>query len=137
MDVMTRRLRVRGFSDESLIEGGEPAQQRARDEYRHERRLRVAMNSEWPQLAGEDLQPAHAGLLEHRSSGDYYIVSRGEHDDPQFSTAVAYYFDVAGHVVFLERPASGPARRAELAEQQAEQEQRRNAPRPRPAWMQR
>ena len=68
---MTRRLRVRGFSDESLIEGGEDAQRRARDDLRRDQRVRVVMNSDWPQLARDELRPAHLrGLLEHVQTGD-------------------------------------------------------------------
>jgi hypothetical protein len=101
------KLRLRGFTDQELIEGGEPAQARARDELRREQRLRVAMSSGWPELPRSDLAPAHFGLLEHKPTGEFYSVSAGEQSGGTFDTAAAFYIDQAGDPVFLERPASG------------------------------
>lgn len=129
------KLRGLRFSDQELVEGGEDAERRARDEERRERLIRIAMSSGKPCLAAEELQPAHLSLLEHRETGEFFVVSRGEQDG-EWAEFAAYFIARDGSPVFLERPSSGPASRAELAEQQAEQEQRRNAPRPRPAWMQ-
>jgi hypothetical protein len=108
------KLRLKGFSDQEIVEGGEDAQRRARDELRREQRLRVAMQSGWPELARADLIPAHLGLLEHTPTGDFYAVSRGEQYGEKFDTAAAFYIDPTGAAVFLERPSSGPKTRAEL-----------------------
>jgi hypothetical protein len=81
------KLRLKGFSDQEIVEGGEDAQRRARDELRREQRLRVAMQSGWPELARADLIPAHLGLLEHTPTGDFYAVSRGEQYGEKFDTA--------------------------------------------------
>jgi len=125
----------RGFSDEALVEGGENVQRRAQADLNREVRLRVAMQSGKPELLRSDLKPAHLGLLEHVETGEVFAVSQGEQDG-EFHTFDAYFIGRDGSPVFLQRPASGPTSRAELDAQRAEQEARRNAPRPRPSWMQ-
>ena len=134
---MKLRTTLKGFSDQALIEGGADAERRARDELRREQRLRIAMTSGKPELPRSDLAPAHLGLLEHTPTGEYYAVSLGEQYGEKLDTFAAFYIDRNGDPVFLERPASGPKSRAELAEQQAAREERRNQPRPRPVWMSR
>jgi hypothetical protein len=106
--------RFRGFSDEQTIEGGVDAERRARDELRREQRVRVAMTSGHPELARADLAPAHLGLLEHKPSGEFYVVSRGEQYGEKFDTFAAFIVERDGDVTFLERPSSGPQSRAEL-----------------------
>lgn len=132
---MKLAARLKGFSDQELVEGGEDAQRRAQDDLNREQRLRVAMNSGWPELPRSDLAPAHLSLLEHTPTGEYFLISRGEQTGEKYDTAAAFYIDPNGDPVFLERPASGPKSKAELAQQRAEQEARRDAPKARPSWM--
>jgi hypothetical protein len=117
-----------GFSDEALIEGRVVGD---RDQERLEQRLRTAMRSGLPELARTNLKfGRHA--VEDETSGDLYRIVRGEVDDPRYTSAVAFFINANGDAAYLERPTSGPKTRAELDARQAEREQRRTQPRPRP-----
>jgi hypothetical protein len=60
-----------------------------------------------------------------RRSADFAV---GGEVDPKHSSAVGFYLTAAGDPVYLERPARPPQNRAELEQQQAEREQRKNQP---------
>ncbi len=113
------KLRLRGFSDADIIEGGQDAERRARDDLRREQRLRVATQSGKSELPREELIAAHLGLLEHTPTGDFYVVSRGEQYGEKFDSFAAFFIAADGDVVFLETPASGPKTRAELEERRS------------------
>jgi hypothetical protein len=94
--------RLRGFSDQDLIEGGEPAQARARDEFRRDQRLRVAMNSGKPEIARARLAPARFGSVEDVETGTLYRISAAEHDGAN-DTFDAFAVAKSGDPIFLER----------------------------------
>jgi hypothetical protein len=127
--------RLKGFSDQELVEGVEPAQSKAQEDLRREQRLRVAMQSGRPELPRSDLIPAHLSLLEHVPTGEFYGISRGEQYGASFDGFDAFFVDGNGDAVFLQHPSCGPRSRGELEEMRAAREARRAAPKPKPSWM--
>ncbi len=90
-----------GFSDEGLVEGGETARIRERDEQRRQKRLAAA--SALRRLPVEDLRFGRFGVVEHVPSGDLFFVMRGaEVVDVQFTAAVAVTAGESGDPIFLQ-----------------------------------
>ena len=94
------------------------------------RQVEEARRVGWPRLDREDLDFGRYGIVEHKATGSFYRLHRGELTDSVYSGAVAYFEDAAGGIRFLEPPTGYPSNRAELEQRQAERERRRNAPRP-------
>ena len=94
------------------------------------RQVEEARRVGWPRLDREDLDFGRYGIVEHKATGSFYRLHRGELTDSVYSGAVAYFEDNSG-IRFLEPPSGFPSNRAELEQLRAAREQRRNAPRPR------
>jgi hypothetical protein len=124
-------------SDARFVTGTAQERQLARAEYRRQLRIAIAMRSGLPEIPRSDLSFLKFGLIEDLASGNFYHAVRGELDDPKHSSAVGFYLTASGDPVYLERPAGSPQNRAELEELQAAREQRKNAPKARPAWARR
>ena len=96
-----------------------------------QRRIEQARAAGWPQLALADL--AFGRWVEHTPTGRLYCLRRGETDAAVYAGATAFYLNDQGAIRFLEAPPSNqPQSRGELVQRQAEREQRRNTPKPRP-----
>jgi hypothetical protein len=118
-----------------FITGSEADQKQARDEWRRNRYVAEVMRSDLEEIPRSNLKPLRYGTLEDTTTGTFYRPRRDGLTDLNDATGtVAYYVDPDGTPVLLERP-NGPKTQAELEQQQAEREQRRNAPKSRPAWM--
>jgi hypothetical protein len=91
-----------GFSDAEIIEGGEDAERRARDELRRDQRVRIAMNSGKPEIARSRLRSARFGSVEDVETGTLYGISAGEHDGAH-DTFDAFAIAKDGSPIFLER----------------------------------
>ena len=126
-------VRLKGFSDQAIIEGGVDAERRAQAELTREQRVRVAMTSGRPELPRSELAAAHLSLLEHTPTGEFYAVCRGEQYGETHDRFDAFFVDRNGDPVFLEQPQSGPKSRAELEQQQVAREERRKQPKSRPS----
>ena len=93
------------------------------------------MRSGLEEIPRSNLEPFRFGTLEDTTTGTFYQPRRdGLIDFNYVKNAIAFYVDRAGLPVLLER-SNGPQTRAELEAREDEREQRRNAPKPRPAWM--
>jgi hypothetical protein len=114
-------------SDPRFVTGTAQEQQQARAEYRRQLAIAIAMWSGLPEIPSSDLKLLRFGLIEDLASGNFYFAVGGE-VDPKHSSAVGFYLTAAGDPVYLERPARPPQNRAELEQQQAEREQRKNQP---------
>ena len=79
---------------------------------------------ELPEIPRARLTFGRFGHVEDEG-GEFYRVCRGQLDDPRYSSAVAFYLDVAGVPVYLERPTGAPHNRDEQAQAAAAREQRR------------
>ena len=93
---MKLAARLRGFSDQELVEGGEPAQRQAQADLNSEQRLRIAMTSGRPELPRSELAPAHLSLLEYMptatttpSAGVTMTMIRGATPAPSAAVAIA------------------------------------------------
>ena len=109
--------RLRGFSDEELIEGGEPAEREARDKLRRDQRVRIAMMSGKPELPRSELVPARLpsrSVLEHTPSGEFFAPTSAEQNGTEHDSFDAFLIERSGDVTFLQRPQSGAQSRAEL-----------------------
>jgi hypothetical protein len=113
-------------SDPRFVTGTDDTRRQARDEFRRQQRLHIAMRSTLPELPRSDLA-FHKFGIEDIASGNYYKAIRGELTDPNHSAAVGYYINELGDPVYLERPVGSPQNRDELNELRAEREQRRQA----------
>jgi hypothetical protein len=121
-------------SDPRYVVGTEADRAKARDEWHAHRILAQLMRSDLEEVRRADLRPFRFGLLEHERTGRFYQRHRGALVELHYvPNAVAWFVAADGSPVVLEKP-SGPQTRAELEQQQAERAQRRNAPRPTPAW---
>jgi hypothetical protein len=128
------------FTHRRFVEGSEEDRKRAHEEAHQEIRAyqqaQLALKSGLPEIPLNQLKFARFGQVEDTASGDLYQVIRGLVDgDPKRCGAAAWFVDGGDNVIWLKRPASGPQTRAELEQQQAEREARRNAPKPKPEWM--
>ena len=124
-------------ADPRFVIGTDADQRRAREEFRRQQQIAAAMRSPLPEIPRSDLEFHRFGQIEDRASGNLYRAVRGDLVDPSHSTAIGYYLTEHGLPVYLERPVGSPQNRAELEAKQAELEQRRNSPKPRPAWAKR
>ena len=105
------RLREPGLVDEA-----EARRRAEQDDRRRADRLRVAMSSGLPELSRDDL--TFGRFITHEPTGEFFLVMAGEpaaHKD----AFDAWYVERTGDVTFLERPASGPKTRDELAAHRA------------------
>lgn len=121
-------------ADPRFVTGSEEDRKRARAEWRRQCFVAAVMNAKLVEIPRGDLAFGRFGILENTRTGDLYRARRGEIEDLDYSPAVAYYVGADGLPVLLERPA-GPKTVAEREQLRAEQERRRTAPRPKPAWM--
>ena len=117
-------------TDQSLLEGSEESRRQSREQLERERRLWVAQKAGWPEIPRRHLKFGRHGHVEDETDGRFYSRYRGE-VDAVYCAVVAYYVDEHGHPVFLEPP-PGPKTRTELEAREADREQRRNTPKPRP-----
>jgi hypothetical protein len=91
------------------------------------------MNGGWREIPRDDLAFGRFGRVEEVSSGEFFRVFGG---DPDYADGVtSFYCDVDGTPVMLAPISEGVRTRAELERIQAAREARRDAPKPRPAWM--
>jgi hypothetical protein len=103
--------------------GSEPTREAIRD-----RQVEEARRFGWPQLDRADLIFDGRGIVEHRPSGTFYVLHRGQLDDLIYAGAVAFFEDASGTIRFLEAPPAGfPKDVAELKRRRAERERRRQA----------
>jgi hypothetical protein len=93
---------LRGFSDQTLVEGGEPERLRQRAEQR--RRQRKAACAGLTRLELRDLSFLRYGYVEHVPSGQQFRLYRGEILDTAYGGPTAFWLDADGDPVFL-----GPA----------------------------
>lgn len=118
-------MRLRGFTDRELIEGGEPARLEAAKMLRRDQRLKIARDSGALELEYEDLRRHFAGY-EHVPTGAFFSLNRGEVFGGQFDNIAAYVV-LQDDVMLLETPAGGPKSRQELAEDRERRKAERGA----------
>lgn len=124
-------------SDPKYVTGSEEDRQQARAEWHRHRYIAEVMRSDLTEVPRSNLEPFRHRTLEDTTTGTFYQPRLdGLIDLNYIPDAIAYYIDASGLPVLLEEP-SGPKTRAELEQYQAAREQRRNAPRPKPAWLSR
>jgi hypothetical protein len=121
-------------ADARFVTGSPEEIEEARRQWHRQRFAAQVANSALDQLDAADLKPHRFGIVEHAPTGRLYAVRRDELPDLEYANAIAYYVDASGAPRLLEEP-PGPQSVQALAEQQANREKRRAAPRPRPAWM--
>ena len=123
-------------TDPRYVTGSPENRKHARDEWHRARFAGQVMSSQLEEIPRAHITFLRFGQVEDTRTGTFYRRRRDQLPDLDHANAVAYFIDAAGTPVLLERP-TGPKNRAELEQQQAEREQRRNAPKPRPTWMNR
>jgi hypothetical protein len=89
------------------------------------RQLELARRYGWPQLDREELVFDGRGIVEHKPTGRFFVLCRGELTDALYTAAEAFFVDATGTVRFLETPAGYPKTRAELDQRRAERAARR------------
>ena len=119
----------------ALETGTAEEQARARAEFQRQERVAAAMRSGATEIPRGALRFERNGRVVDERSGTLYVLYRGDTVDPTFQVLPAYYVSASGDVGWLEHPAGGPQTVDELEAKRAEREARRNAPKPRPAWM--
>jgi hypothetical protein len=122
-------------ADPRYVTGSPEDRKRARDEWHRHKYIAEVMRSGLEEISRAEISPLRFGAVEDTRTGDFYRPRRDGLVDLNWTSAVAYYCDDAGTPILLERPSSGPQNRAEFEAHAAEREQRRNAPKPKPAWM--
>jgi hypothetical protein len=122
-------------ADPRYVTGSPEDRKRARDEWHRHKFTAEVMSSGLPEIPRVDIALLRFGMVENTRNGDLYRVRRDGLIDLNWTSAIAYYVDADGVPVLLEPSASGPKSRGELEAWEAEREQRRNAPKPMPAWM--
>jgi hypothetical protein len=116
-----------------LYEGSLEDQADARREWFRNAYAAKVMNAGWREIPRDDLAFGPFGRVEEVSSGGFFRVFGG---DPDYADGVtAFYCGFDGTPVMLTPISGGVGNRAELEQIRAEREARRNAPKPRPAWM--
>lgn len=121
-------------ADARYVTGSEEDKKQARAEWYRARFITEVMRANLEEIPRADLQEhRHLGLEDTRT-GEFYVARRDGLVDLAFvPAAVAYFTDLSGLPILLEKP-SGPQNRAELEQLKADREARRNAPQPRRAW---
>jgi len=89
---------LKGFTDQELVEGGEPAQRKAREELRKQQLVRLATSSNLDEIPKADICPGRFGLLE--ADGVLFRVV-AVHPDVGIGAATAFFRD-GDSVTFLE-----------------------------------
>jgi hypothetical protein len=117
----------------AFVEGSEADIKQAREEWHRHRFVGQVMSSNLPEIPRSSLVFRRFRIVENAEDGRLYRL-RLDATEVAIETAVAFFLDANGTPVLLEPP-PGPQTRAELEQQRAAREQRRNAPKPRPAWM--
>ena len=124
-------------NDERFVTGSEADRKQAREEWHRQRFIADVMRSDLVEIPRSNLEPFRYRTLEDTTTGTFYQPRLDGLIDLNYNPgAVAYYIDATGLPVLLEEPA-GPRTRAELEQYHVAREQRRNARKPRPAWMNR
>jgi hypothetical protein len=120
-----------------LVTGTPEEQAQARRQWMRQRFISQVVNSDLREIPRSELAFKKRGIIEHVASpdGDWYVPVRGNVDLMYANDAIAYYVTASEDVVVLERAPGRVTSRRAYEEHLAEQEARRNAPKPRPAWM--
>ena len=127
-------MRLLDPTDAAFVTGTEEDRKKARDEWHKARFVRQMMSSNLPEIRRSSLAFHRFGIVEDTTDGRLYRARRDGVADIGYVDAAAYYFAASGVPVLLE-PAPGPKTKAELEQRQAARMERRNALKPRPAWM--
>ena len=122
-------------ADPRFVTGTEQDREAARREWHKQRFLAQLERSSLPEIPRDNLTFGRFGQVEDTTTGRLFRVRHDELGDVEYlGGVVAYYLDEHGSPHLLEEP-HGPQSRQALEEQQAEREERRAAPRPKPSWM--
>ena len=89
----------------ALVEGTPEGQRQAKEEWRRAQHTHAVVNSDRTEIPRKELVNAHAGLLEHEPSGEWWRVWGG---DPVWAgdDVAAYFIAADGFAVLLERAGS-------------------------------
>ena len=117
-----------------FVEGDETTRAEARRAWHAHRWTAQVMSSTLEELPRSELAFRRFGIVEHVPSGRLYRLRKDQLPDIEYSSASAFFTDANGVPVLLEPP-PGPQTVDEAERRQAARMERRNAPKPRPAWM--
>jgi hypothetical protein len=125
--------RVLDPGDHRLHTGSPSDREEARPEWYRNSCAAKVMNAGWREIPRGQLAFHKFGVIEDTETGDFLRVFGG---DPDYAeSVVAFYVTHDATPVMLAPVVGVPRNRAELQQTRAEREARRNAPKPRPAWM--